>query len=502
MRNFITEQQTANQSELLSGLTTFYYSLILIAWTLVSFQFFSIGNFGVTSIDLVLGCFYLYVLKRLLWDGITLRFTLHLPMMCLLAVLPAVLLSGLTPIIEGVGFIQFSKTFLHFLFVWIFAVLVAGLDDLPEVFARAIRAFMVWGLIVALFGIYQVFARAFDLPLAWVEVTNVSIYYAREGEIQDQVTDQLALQFENFYRATSIFSEPSILAAYMSLVLMFLSVPFLQGKPMFFRSKIMNWAILLACGACIFLTFSMTGFASLAVLLLTVLLIEKGKSRLRVLYGMLAMGLVIFAVDSVIKPVTKVSVIDLFAKRIGGILGTGLTPYSEGISGESLKSRQLTLRTGIEVWQEYPINGIGVGRFSQSASARRADISFSDSTFFSALAETGIVGFLCVFGLFVSLYLLALFWMKHRHFCSIASQRFLGVMPYLLGLTTLHNLTGNSFALPGVWVFLGLMLAACNRAQGETGGRRLEFRLVREPWQTRFTRGLQTIRRRDGVLDT
>lgn len=464
------------------------YILIFIAWTLTSFQLFSVFNYGVTAIDILLGIFYLLALKHLVWNGRPLRLSLTVPVACMLALVPAALLSGLTPVFEGVGFVQFIKTFLHFVFVWLFAVLAAGLDDPPRIVTRIIQVLMVWGLLVALFGIYQVIARAFDLPLAWLEITNVSIYHARDPS-DDQLTDQLALQFENFFRATSIFSEPSILASFTSILLMFLGVPYFQGSKPFFTSRALNWLFLVSYVIVLLLTFSLTGFASMMIVCGLVFLLEKGRRKLKLVAGLLLIAGIVVSADGLIQPVTKVSILDLFGKRLYSVLGLSANPYAEGISGESFETRKKMIETGVAIWSDYPLAGVGIGRFSQAEAAKEAELQFSVSSFFSVLAELGSLGMLLFCGMFVSLYYLAGRWRRLRHDCSAETARLLGLLPYIMGLLTLHNLTGNSFVLPGLWIFVGIFLAVINSARAERGMPRLELRLVALPWKDRVLGG-------------
>jgi len=47
---------------------------------------------------------------------------------------------------------------------------------------------------VNIFGIYQIFARLYDWPLAWIEITNVSFEQRGMRQVQGE-TQQLALKF-------------------------------------------------------------------------------------------------------------------------------------------------------------------------------------------------------------------------------------------------------------------------------------------------------------------
>ena len=463
-----------------------FFVLVFCVWTIGVFQWTSVGSYGVTTLDLVQGFLYIYMLKYLVWDGRSLRFAPNLLTLCLLLLLPVVLLSALQPVFAGDGYIQFLKTFSHWVFVWLFAVICAGIDDKRSLMTNAVRAYMLWGLPVALFGVYQVIARAFDLPLAWLDVTNVSVYYARGGDAEYGWSGQLALQFENFFRATSIFSEPSVLATYMTICMMYLLVPALQGRPMFFKSKVLNWSLAAAYSGALLMTFSLSGFAGVAMLVVALLLFERGKRRFRLFLAIGVFAVLLIVMDAVLQPITQVSVLELFGQRIGGIVGSSPHPYAEGISGESVDTRTLSMMTGFEIWMQYPLTGVGIGLFSTAEPARLNNVLFSDSTFFSVLGELGSFGILVFLGLMASAFVAVIYWNKRSAQFSVDTYRLLGVMPYFLLLNLVHGLVSNSFVMAALWISFGIVVFTVNAAWREAGRAQVCLRFVDVPWRDRL----------------
>lgn len=460
-------------------MTVLYVSLFL-SMLLGGFQLFSLSTYGFGLNDALLCLFYLIVAKRMIWDGEPLRYTANLPLMGLLGLLPAILLSGITPVIEGDGMTQFAKTSAHFFYAWLFAVIAAGRQEKPAAVSAVMRAFVIIGGLVTAYGIYQVVARALDLPFAWVELNNVSLSLRKSVE-GDAATQQLALNFQNFYRATSIFSEPSVLAAFTTYFMVFLGIPYLQNSRMFVPSAAANWLFFLLYIGALFLTFSLTGVLGVVIMCGMVFLLERGKRVGKIIYGAVVVVLCLSVIDVLVAPITKVSILELFGKRIIGIIEYGSNPYGEHTSGESFVSRSESIALSADVWEYYPVNGVGLGRFASSLPARRADVWFSISTYSTVLAETGTIGFLTLIFFLGSMFAMTLYWYRRRHLFSEELSRLLGVLPYLFGLFLFLNFTGNGFVGSAFWQWIGLVFIVANAARRESGLPFAEVYLVRTP---------------------
>lgn len=461
-------------------MTVFYVSLFL-SLMLSSFQLFALSTYGFGVNDALLGAFYLYTAKRMIWDGEPLRYNLNLSLWALLGLIPAILLSGITPMIEGGGGVmQYAKTTAHFLYVWLFAVIAAGKQEKPETVTAVMRAFLIAGGLVAAFGIYQVIARALNLPLAWIEMTNVSLSM-RNAVDGDAATQQLALQFQNFYRATSIFSEPSLLASFTSYFLIFLGIPYLQSNRMLWSSSTANWLIFLVYIGALFLTFSLTGILGVVIVCSMVFLLERGKRIWKIVYGAVIIVVCLSIVDVLVAPITKISVLELFGRRIIGIIEYGSNPYGEHTTGESFVSRAESITLSADVWELYPVNGVGLGRFAHAEPARRADVWFSVSSYSSILAETGTIGFFALILFLASVLIAVLYWYKRRHEFPEELSRLLGIMPYMFILFLFLNFTGNNFVGAAFWQWLGLIFLVLNAARRHSNMPFVDVYLVRTP---------------------
>lgn len=465
-----------------------YFSLLLS-----SFQLFSVSTYGFGLNDTLLCLFYLITAKRMIWDGEPLRFGPTLPLLAMFLLIPAIALSGLTPVFEGEGLTQFAKTSAHFLYAWLFAVIAAGRQEKPETVSAVMRMFIIAGGLVAAYGIYQVIARALNLPFAWVELNNVTLSL-RKAVDGDAATQQLALQFQNFFRATSIFSEPSLLASFTTYFLIFLGIPYLQNNRMFVPSAAVNWLMFLLYTGALFVTFSLTGLTGVLLMCGLVFVLERGKRVGKIIYGAVVVVLCLSVIDVIVAPITKISILELFGKRIVGIIEYGSNPYGEHTNGESFVSRAQSITLSADVWEIYPINGVGLGRFSQSLPARRADVWFSISSYSSVLAEMGTIGFLVLITFMGSMMAMVLHWYRRRHEFSDELSRLLGIMPYLFGLFLFLNFTGNNFVGSSFWQWTGLVFIVINAARRESGQPFVSVYLVRTPLREIVARAIRPAR--------
>lgn len=468
---------------------TALYVILFLSQMLYGFQLFSVSTYGFTVNDAVLCLFYLVIAKRLLWDGKPLSFPLSVPFFALIGLLVPVALSGFTPLWEGQGVVQFWKTTAHFLFGWFFAVIAMGLDEPPKRVAAVMRGFVIALGFIAAYGIYQVVARALDLPFAWLELNNVglSLRKAVDSEVASQ---QLALKFSDFYRATSIFSEPSVLAGFTTNALVFLGIPYLQGSAMFLHSRVANWLLFIVYIGALFLTFSLTGLTGVTLVCALVFILERGKRIWKILYGLVIIVLCLSVIDIAVAPITKISILELFGKRLTGIVEHAINPYGEHTAGESFVSRSEAILIAADIWEDYPVLGTGLGRFSQAPAARKANILFSTSTYSSVLAEMGPLGFLLLVVFMASVAISTLYWYKRRDRLSPELRVVAGVIPYFYMLLVFLQFTGNAFVYSSLWQMFALSFFVINRARREQGLPFVELYLVRTPLRTVFARAI------------
>lgn len=441
------------------------------------FQLFEISGYGVTLIDFGLLLFYALFLKQIIWDGKKLQFPIHLGLI-FLALLPiAAIISGLTPLIKGSTpqMIQFLKTFAHFIFLISFTIICALYKIDTKSWTLFVRVWIVLSIFINLFGIYQIFARAYDLPLAWIKFTNVSL----TGRFSDDIesVQQLSLKYGNFYRATSIFTEPSALASFNILIQIFLIIPFVQKTKPFIKSKIINSLAYAFSIITLFLCFSMTGFVGMIMLTIPIFIFHRSKRLFPFIIGLIVSTLLIIGTDNLIKDFSGVSVVELFSKRISGILFK-----TQGTEGESFDVRLKSGKVGIEIWEKHFLIGAGLGL---TAYNNEKGVEFGDFATTAALAEMGLIGFIAFVGMF-----LGLFWttsklmykIRNKDDLSDEDKRWSGILFYMLiHLFLINFISGNNLVVFVLWLLIGVVFANLNQILTKLGYKNYEIQFVKNP---------------------
>ncbi|HPO62225.1 MAG TPA: O-antigen ligase family protein [Candidatus Kapabacteria bacterium] len=449
---------------------TFVLSIIFLTSTLAAFQVFTIGTYGVAPAIIMLAFFYAYILKRIIWNGDKLHYQPSISLILLIIIISIVLISGITPLI-GVNkyeISQFFKTSFHFLFLTTFTLICAFYRIENFRWRTVIRVFLVFSIFINIYGIYQVVARAFDLPFAWIELSNESLT-ARGTAVGFDPYKQLALQFENFYRATSIFSEPSFYASYNIIVMIFLIIPLLKTKTGFIKSNALKIFILIFTVAALFLTFSLTGLLSFLLLTFTVFLIERSKRLKYFIYFLAGTVFVILITDSLVKNVTEISVANLFIDRIERISKSSKIG-NESMNGESVNVRVDYQQQAYNIWQQYPILGCGIGLVGYN---KKVDLKFADTALTQVLAETGAIGTFFYLAFFAVTFFLVL---KLNIFCNKSyilndvDKCLAACCLYLfVHLTVINFITANNLITPISWLYIGFIFSIMNNTYSKLG---------------------------------
>lgn len=455
---------------------TFILIILFISSTFTAFQVFSIGTYGVAPAIIILALFYSAFLKRIFWYGDKLRYHPNISIILLIIFIFTVILSGITPLLGANKYqlTQFVKTSIHFLFLITFT-LICSFYRIENIKWRTVfRIFLVFSIFVNVFGIYQVVARAFDLPLAWIQLTNESLTI-RGTAVGSDPYKQLALQFENFYRGTSIFSEPSFYASYNIIILIFLIIPLLKTKYGFIKSNTVKILISIFSVAALFLTFSLTGLLSFAVLTITVLLIERSKRLKYFIFFIIGTAFVIIVTDSLIEDVTEISVANLFKERIERISKSSKIG-TESINGESVNIRVDYQQLAYDIWEQFPILGCGIGLVSHN---KEIDLKFADTALTQVFAETGIVGVFFYLAFFFTLFFLVL---RLNILCNKSNtlddidKCLAGCCLYLvIHLMIINFITANNFITPISWLYIGFIFSVMNNTYSKLG---YEFSII------------------------
>jgi hypothetical protein len=302
---------------------------------------------------------------------------------------------------------------------------------------------------VTLFAIYQVPARYFDLPFAWLKI--------RMGN--EDIT-QIALQFEGFFRATSWFSEPSSLASYCILTLIFLIVPFFLYNVRIVNNRFVYFLALFGAVISLFLTFSLTAVLQLIVFSAAlVVLSRRKKSWINLGIIVVIILSIMIATDRVVESYAGVSVVELYGQRVASVLpGSVTTPE---VIGESYGVRSTAMKNGIMLYQQNPFFGTGIGCFKHVKISGEDTILYANQGYIDAFAALGTVGgvALLLFNLFLLYGSVRLFiaHFKRTDTPSVPSL-LLAMIPFLSAYCASIAISVDTLIMIHYWILLGLIL--------------------------------------------
>ncbi|MCB0701512.1 MAG: hypothetical protein R2863_06570 [Candidatus Kapaibacterium sp.] len=436
-----------------------FYLLYILYFTGV-FQLFNIGSFGISPAYPVIAIVYFAFIVRFVTNKITIN----------LNPITGIRVLVLLQIAAGLSFlyilsdhktenIQFIKTYWHFLFLTAFPLFMGLFKVENKVWINVFRIWLFLSIIINIFGIYQLFARAYDLPLAWIDLTNASL------TALDDTTEpyqQLSLKFKNFYRATSIFSEPSALAGYNLTIIGFMILPmFKSGTMVLFKSRKFLMFLFILSALSLFVTFSLTGVLGLVFLAIAFFIYNRGVNYKRILQLLIAVVVIIIIGDYFILEYFQTSLLELFYTRITSILG--LTTHN--VVGESFDTRSSNFTSSVELWLRSPIVGIGLGQ-----TKHLGEIGYSDFAVMHSLIETGIIGgilFLSIFIINIAEYLSL---RSSFHKLKPDTIYLLNATFYALVILVMTNfITSNSFVGFALWSFMAIIFSVLTNAKVELG---------------------------------
>jgi len=468
-----------------------YLGTLLIALTLGFFDVLSVGTFGLLLLEALFVPGILYAAYHGLWLGKPFRYPTSLEMGAVVAFLACFLLSSLGTVFTGDStlVIQSFKTFAHLFFLWLFAVLMLMLPITPEDWMKAVKIHFAWAGVVMLFGIYQLPARMYDWPLAWIDITNASF---GRGQSDVEEFGQLALRFKSFYRATSIFPEPSALVGFAIATLVMLIVPYFRSGVRLIKTPWMFWSLVTLSVLSTFLAFSLTGLVMLAVVVAGIVVLYRQESIRKLSWTFVAMCVLIVAADRVVEQTASVSVLELFYQRVASVVsGAAIEAETGTIVGESVPQRVADYQVAFEAWQESPVTGVGPGNFAHSLAGRQHNSPFPSTVFGGAIAELGLPGLLTIlilfFGTLGAMVMVERRWTRTHLGEDSALEMLIPWVPFRWLLIVLTGFTGHFYVSAVFWLDVTLLFSIQTEARRRLGMvRDRSIVLVRTGWRDRL----------------
>jgi len=303
---------------------------------------------------------------------------------------------------------------------------------------------------------------------------------------------QISLRFENFFRATSIFSEPSALAAFNALILVFLIVPYIQNFQPFLKSKFLTITSLIFSISGLFLAFSLTGLSSFGLIILAIIIFEKFKNLGLFVKIFFVLAIFLVIADQIVSAYAGISVLELFYKRVGGVINYIMTNQLSAIEGESFSGRSDNVWAMFNIYIHNPIFGTGMGL--TSASPFSEGWLFADITIMAVLAETGTIGFFAYFGFFVILLVIVTKFLLNRDkLLNVDNnqKRLMLMLFYIIIVYFVVNyLSGNQILNVFSLIMLSLIFNVINNYYINYLDKYYDIRLVKTPLSKLFKQGI------------
>jgi hypothetical protein len=473
----------------------FFGIMFIVSHSSMSFQAFAIGTYGVSYYDVILGFFYLVCLKRIVWDGIPFKFTKSTLYLFYILMFTGILLGGINILKTGTSNLisQYLKSAIHILFYFLFPIFASSLNFKKNLWIYFIKTFIILSIIVNIFGVYQIVARAYNLPLAELPINNMSLLSRTNIQSMDNVK-QLSLGFSGFYRATSFFSEPSSLAGFDVTVLIFLIVPFFQKAKPFIKSKAINIIAFITTIIGLFLTFTIQGIFLTLGLILGLIFFEKTKRVLYIIPIIFISTILILLADFFVQSYSEQSVLKLFNQRILGILywGRGKKPATVG---ESYGYRMTHLQEAYKLWTYYPLLGSGIGSTASRSKEVGIGIGYAMMTIMAILSEDGLLGalgFIGMFFIFGYYSIRFLYYLRLKYKIPDDLLRFFGLIPYMTIYLFLSNFFfGNCIAGSGLWHLVGFLFYIIFEMNGIEGKDIYIFDILKTPFKKTFSKRIE-----------
>lgn len=372
--------------------------VVVLSFVAMHFNFsawFRLGNYAVTTNDFLFGFAILVFLYDVYLGNTQLRFRKNLVMVPFLLFFLFASLSGLQPILGegGKTVVQFVKTWVHLVEMFLMFVMAFFYDDGGKKLRSLMKWWLVVGLISNLYSLYLIPARPLGWPGAFIHFDAISDG-GRSGAFNEG-SGQVVLSFGGFFRTTSFFSEPSSLAAFNNLTLLFFIIPKLIEGKFSFDSKLFNTIFFITWIPSQLFTFSLTAVFFLGLSVIAIMYIKGMEFFKRFIPGIIIVALVAVLADFIQSSYTGTSVIEMFSKRITSVLFFDTENF---VVGESAFSRFIAYDIAWDIWEVYPWVGVGLGNTYLNGIY---ELGFFDMSSMAALSETGMQGMLTlVFGLF------------------------------------------------------------------------------------------------------
>ncbi|MFM2133569.1 MAG: hypothetical protein RL156_850 [Bacteroidota bacterium] len=335
--------------------------------------------------------------------------------------------------------------------MWVFILLCCAVRVSPTSIIKLFRIYVFCAIPVNLFGIYQVPARAFDWPFAWIEYTGAAQRY----------TEQLSLEFEGFFRATSLFSEPSAFAMYTMTAAIMLLAPYFLYDYRIIKNRFVFYTALYSCFIGMFLTFSLTIVVQLGAFIVAVILISQSAIAKKLVTMLAVMSFVFSITNFAIQTYSGADLFDLYFRRVASnVVGEDKV---EATVGDSFGTRADAQKAAVRIWKNLPLFGAGLGCLGFVPDNEGLVGVSSHQMYLFVLACAGTLG-----GTALVVYSFGFSWILMRRLVRNRREYVCGTTPsmpdvamaiaaFLCCNEAVHGLSSDDFIAPYHWAIMGIV---------------------------------------------
>ena len=319
-----------------------------------------------------------------------------------LFLLAAATISMTTPLLSGkMALIKSAiSPYAQYILMFLLFIILSNYRATLFEIKTFIRIWLLTAVVVAVYAIYQVFARKYGLPFDHLTFsTSVFGAHSRGGT------------FEDFTRPSSFLPEPTYLAAYIIPPIIIASLLLMSpvGRGLVFKPAVLA-AILLCLLSALILSFSMAGYAFF-LFVLAIFFLRTGTFKIAVLsiktHKKIAAGMVAGLLMILFFPGLNLS--GAIVERMRGEIAPIIQMDIESVQTKSAGVRLLALWVTLNVGIEHPLIGVGLGnigaysdRYVPAWYTYREELSSPHNAYVQAFAEMGLLGFFASIFLFIT----------------------------------------------------------------------------------------------------
>lgn len=276
--------------------------------------------------------------------------------------------------------VDFFSIALQFIFVSMVFFAISNLLLSDDQLLKAFKLWIAVAFVIALYGIYQAFARNMNLPFAYLPISNPSV--AHGGMIGRVVG--------GYTSVSSVFREPSWLGSYLIAPIILVGGTILFRLHDGFFGKRAAWLILIALFTSLLLSLSLAGFVTLFVVGFLVAM-GAGVRRSKIFLLVIIVVLLIWGLNFLLSRSLNINFIEVLSSRIE------TENLSSPVEGTSYRNRIKGLIGGLKAWLYHPILGVGLGQLKYypelAQSLYHRERGWTNNAWVQVLVETGIIGF-------------------------------------------------------------------------------------------------------------